>query len=230
MTTHLIAMSALIGLGLLLPQAALAQDKQQRADQYSTYKKLEEEQPPEFVPSEPWIKPNIRVGGGLGAFSLSNDGAAAATLGGFGLSAWAHLGDKFFDFIGYYVSLRGSIFGFDAIEANGQRFDNFNSKSAISFDGGLGLDVWVVPKWVSLSVEGAYQVLAVEALPVKRDDYTISQEMTGIVGRARVALFAGPLGLHGEYSHWLPMSDPNNSSSWGGYQATINLSYAYGGK
>lgn len=226
---HLIALSVL-GVGLTFSPAAMAQDKQQRADSYNTYKKLDDERPPEFVPLEPWIKPNIRIGAGLGAFSLSNDGAAAANLGGFGLSAWAHLGDKFFDFIGYYVSLRASIFGFDAIEANGQSFDNFNSKSALSFDGGFGLDVWVVPKWVSVSVEGAYQVLAIEALPVKRADYTISQEMTGIVGRARVALYAGPLGLHGEYSHWLPMSDANDSSSWGGYQATLNLSYAYGGK
>ena len=123
---HLIALSVL-GVGLISSPAAMAQNKQPRADNYSTYKKLNDEPPPEFVPPEPWIKPNIRVGAGLGAFSLSNDGAAAANIGGFGLSGWAHLGDKFFDFIGYYVSLRASIFSFNAIEANGQSFDNFNS-------------------------------------------------------------------------------------------------------
>lgn len=218
---HLIALSVL-GVGLTLSPAAMAQNKQ------SAYKALEEANPPKFVPPDFWVEPILRIGVGLGGYTLTNDSAATTNLGGFGLSVWGHFGEKFFDFIGYYINLRATNLSFSEIESNGQVFSNYKSKQAANLDAGLGLELWVIPEWVSLSAEGSYQYLLIEAQPTNRNDYTLERSLTGAVGRARAAIHLGPLSIHGEYSKWLPMSDSNDNSSWEGWQAMFNLSYDYG--
>ena len=188
-------------------------------------KQLAAEAPPEFVPPKPWIGMNVRLGVGVGAFALQNDGPLDTSLGGLGVGVWAHMGDTFFDLLGYYISLRLSTFSFESVTSSGQTIDSFNSKEALSFEAGAGVDLWIVPRWISLSVEGTYQALGIQTEPVRRADYALVKDMTGWTGRARLGLSRGPLGLFAEYQHMLPMSDAQDGSSWGGYQATINLCY-----
>ncbi len=209
---------------LLCASTALAQSKE---DSESTYKEafaLTKESPPKFVPETPWITANMRLGAGLGVFTLEGDGGSSPSLSGGMLSLSASAGDEFWDVLGYYLGIRANFLALQSIEANGQSFDNYNEQSIEWYEAAGGVELWVVPQFVGVSAEAVAGISTMSLLPVRRADYTLTNELLFTGGRARASLRFGEYALNGEYFVMLPTSD-QNGEIWEGWNAAVSLSY-----
>lgn len=186
---------------------------------------LVDAEPSEFKLKKRWVDWNTRIGASLGLYEMQAVGSQDITMSNGALSAWVHAGDRFFGFLGYYVVGRFSLMGFNEVQAGSDVFDNYNETSLLLLEGGAGVDLFIVPRIVSVSVEGFYGAFGASLAPVDRSHLSLNTEAYGFGYRARAGVQYEGLGLHFEYQRVADMADRTEDLTWGGWQAGIALSF-----
>jgi hypothetical protein len=177
----------------------------------------------------PWATQNLRLQGGAGLVSLRNP-TDRITLNSIGVNGHLHLGDTFWEIFSYYVPVRGTLLSFDAVEVDGTTIDNFNAREGLLVESGLGLEVWLWPKFLVLSVEGVGNFLSLTTQPVRRAEPALAREAVGGAVRGRATVQFEGLGLYAEYTQQLTMVDLTNNTTWEGNQIFVGVTYHAGGK
>lgn len=232
-------LTSLLLLGLLGPPASadddldldlddldLDDEDSDDGDEPPPLEELVEAEPEPYKLKKRWIDFNTRGGASLGVYQMTATGSQDVALDAPALSLWVHAGDRFFGILGYYVHGRGSLMGFDEVAANGEVYDNYNETSIILLEGGAGVDVYIVPRIVSLSAEGFYGVFGATLQPVDTSHLLLDTEAYGFGWRARAAVQHRGFGVHLEYQQIGSMTDKREAGlTWSGWQAGLGLSF-----
>lgn len=221
-----------LGGALAAPEAAAQQPEEDPAARRERIEALMKASPPEFEPPRPFISPNVRLGFGLGLFALSNDGAEQARLTGGALDVWAHVGDEFWDRLGYYIPLRITVMPASGLTVSGQTMEGealdevYETSAGLALEGGLGVDVWLWPQIFALSLEGIYSFHAMELTPDDPNDYDLETTFGSVGARARATARFKVYSIQGEYQIMAPMRDATDDSRWTGWRAFLSLGYS----
>jgi len=185
--------------------------------------------PPSFEARYPtWLAPELSLGAGVGGYALSNPGGEGIDLSGAGLNVEALIGDRYFGFISYYVPLRLMLLRASGVTIGGEEIDyaEGSDQNALMLNTGLGVQVWVVPRFVFVSAEAGLNTLQTNIVGADIDSPRVEDRALMPSLRVRAGVRLKSVTIAGEYAQLRPGDSRDAMGQWSGRTIFFNVSLA----